>query len=83
MRQSLYQSINRTISDLRQSISFGNVNNFNYNNQNNNRDNNFPNNRPNNNMANNRENNNNNIANNNGVNLLRDPDNYFSGKKKT
>ena len=78
-RQSLYQSINRTISDLRQSINFGNVNNFNYNNQNNNRDNNLPNNRPNNNLANNRENNNNNIANNNGVNLLRDPDNYFSG----
>ena len=73
VRQSLYQSINKTIADLRHSINFGgNIDNF-YN-ANNNMHNNGGNNNRNNNNSNNYNN-----ANNNGANLLRDYGNYFSG----
>ena len=73
VRQSLYQSINKTIADLRHSINFGgNIDNF-YN-ANNNMHNNGGNNNRNNNNSNNYNN-----ANNNGGNLLRDYGNYFSG----
>lgn len=63
VRQSLYQSINKTIADLRQSINFGgNIDNY-YNNMDNNGGNNDR----------------NNSSNNNGANLLSDSHNYFTG----